>query len=81
MASCATNRRGSTASTNHVLCFNFFQFHTTDMKYPGLPGLEDLGITPSSVEQRAIEMMRFHRKFRYQEADMDETMPAKTVDY
>uniref|UniRef100_A0A8C3AV50 NADH dehydrogenase [ubiquinone] 1 alpha subcomplex subunit 9, mitochondrial n=1 Tax=Cyclopterus lumpus TaxID=8103 RepID=A0A8C3AV50_CYCLU len=57
------------------------RFHTTDMKYPGLPGLEDLGITPSTVEQRIIEIMRFHRKFRYQETDIDETRPAKTVDY
>uniref|UniRef100_A0A672QCF2 NADH dehydrogenase [ubiquinone] 1 alpha subcomplex subunit 9, mitochondrial n=1 Tax=Sinocyclocheilus grahami TaxID=75366 RepID=A0A672QCF2_SINGR len=31
------------------------RFHTTDMKYPDLPGLEDLGITPSSIEQKAIE--------------------------
>uniref|UniRef100_A0A3B4AWX8 Polypeptide N-acetylgalactosaminyltransferase n=1 Tax=Periophthalmus magnuspinnatus TaxID=409849 RepID=A0A3B4AWX8_9GOBI len=48
------------------------------MKYPGLPGLEDLGITPSSVEQKAIEILRRHRRFRYLEAELDETKPAKT---
>lgn len=57
------------------------QFHTTDMKYPGLPGLEDLGITPSTVEQRAIEILRRHRRFRFLEADLDETKPAKTVSH
>ncbi|MEQ2203393.1 hypothetical protein XENOCAPTIV_029501 [Xenoophorus captivus] len=56
-------------------------FHTTDMKYPGLPGLEDLGITASSVEQKAIEILRRHRRFRYLEAELDETKPAKTVNY
>lgn len=56
-----------------------FQFHTTDMKYPGLPGLEDLGITPATVEQKAIEILRRHRRYRYLEAQLDETKPAKTV--
>lgn len=59
----------------------FSQFHTTDMTFPGLPGLEDLGITPSTVEQKAIEILRRHRRFRYLEADLDETKPAKTVNY
>ncbi|KAM4618640.1 NADH dehydrogenase [ubiquinone] 1 alpha subcomplex subunit 9, mitochondrial [Polymixia lowei] len=57
------------------------RFHTTDMKYPGLPGLEDLGIVPATVEQRAIEVLRRHRRFRYLEAELDETKPAKTVGY
>lgn len=57
------------------------RFHSTDKKYPGLPGLEDLGITPSSVEQKAIEILRRHRRFRYLEAELDETKPAKTVNY
>ncbi|KAG7229784.1 hypothetical protein INR49_012493 [Caranx melampygus] len=57
------------------------RFHITDMKYPGLPGLEDLGITPATVEQKAIETLRRHRRFRYLEADLDETKPAKTVNY
>uniref|UniRef100_A0A668AG75 NADH dehydrogenase [ubiquinone] 1 alpha subcomplex subunit 9, mitochondrial n=1 Tax=Myripristis murdjan TaxID=586833 RepID=A0A668AG75_9TELE len=57
------------------------RFHTTDMKYPGLPGLEDLGIVPSTVEQKAIEILRRHRRFRYLEAELDETKPAKTVSH
>ncbi|XP_075875306.1 NADH dehydrogenase [ubiquinone] 1 alpha subcomplex subunit 9, mitochondrial [Nelusetta ayraudi] len=55
------------------------RFHLTDMRYPGLPGLEDLGITPATVEQKAIEILRRHRRFRYLESDLDETKPAKTV--
>lgn len=57
----------------------FFQFHLTDMRYPGLPGLEDLGITPATVEQKAIEILRRHRRFRYLESELDETKPATTV--
>ncbi|KAM6946487.1 NADH dehydrogenase [ubiquinone] 1 alpha subcomplex subunit 9, mitochondrial [Aplochiton taeniatus] len=55
------------------------RLHLTDMKYPGLPGLEDLGIVPTSVEQKAIEILRRHRRFRYLDAELDETKPAKTV--
>lgn len=51
------------------------------MKYPGLPGLEDLGITPSSVEQKAIEILRRHRGYRYLETELVEAKPAKTVNY
>lgn len=51
------------------------------MKYPGLPGLEDLGITPATVEQKAIEILRRHRRYRYLEADLEEAKPAKTVNY
>ncbi|XP_043083179.1 NADH dehydrogenase [ubiquinone] 1 alpha subcomplex subunit 9, mitochondrial [Puntigrus tetrazona] len=57
------------------------RFHTTDMKYPDLPGLEDLGITPSSIEQKAIETLRRHRRFRYLDAKIGESKPAKTVSY
>ncbi|XP_061891908.1 NADH dehydrogenase [ubiquinone] 1 alpha subcomplex subunit 9, mitochondrial [Entelurus aequoreus] len=57
------------------------RFHITDMKYPGLPGLEDLGISPSTVEQRAIEILRRHRKSRYMETELDATKPAKTVNF
>lgn len=51
------------------------------MKYPELPGLEDLGITPSPVEQKAIEILRRYRKFRDLDAELVETKPAKTVSY
>ncbi|XP_036373699.1 NADH dehydrogenase [ubiquinone] 1 alpha subcomplex subunit 9, mitochondrial [Megalops cyprinoides] len=61
-------------------CDKVDRLHLTDMKYPGLPGLEDLGIVPSSVEQKAIEVLRRHRRFRWLEAELGETKPAKTVD-
>ncbi len=51
------------------------------MKYHDLPGLEDLGITPSSIEQKAIETLRRHRRFRFMDAEIGETKPAKTVSY
>ncbi|GAA6084148.1 NADH dehydrogenase [ubiquinone] 1 alpha subcomplex subunit 9, mitochondrial, partial [Tachysurus ichikawai] len=57
------------------------RFHLTDMKYPDLPGFEDLGITPSSVEQKAIEVLRRHRRFRFLEAELSETKSPKTVTY
>ncbi|XP_038842814.1 NADH dehydrogenase [ubiquinone] 1 alpha subcomplex subunit 9, mitochondrial-like [Salvelinus namaycush] len=57
------------------------RFHTTDMKYPGLPGLEDLGIIPASIEKKAIEVLRRHRRFRFLEAELADTKPAKTVNY
>nr|XP_055048382.1 NADH dehydrogenase [ubiquinone] 1 alpha subcomplex subunit 9, mitochondrial [Misgurnus anguillicaudatus] len=57
------------------------RFHTTDMKCHDLPGLEDLGITPSSVEQKAIETLRRHRRYRFMEAELGEAKPAKTVSY
>ncbi|XP_051979402.1 NADH dehydrogenase [ubiquinone] 1 alpha subcomplex subunit 9, mitochondrial-like [Xyrauchen texanus] len=57
------------------------RFHTTDMKFPDLPGLEDLGITPSSIEQKAIETLRRHRRYRFLEAELGDTKPANTVSY
>ncbi|KAJ8002752.1 hypothetical protein DPEC_G00162210 [Dallia pectoralis] len=57
------------------------RLHATDMKYPGLPGLEDLGIVPVSVEQKAIEVLRRHRRFRFLDAELEDTKPAKTVSY
>ncbi|XP_026878037.2 NADH dehydrogenase [ubiquinone] 1 alpha subcomplex subunit 9, mitochondrial [Electrophorus electricus] len=57
------------------------RFHTTDMKYPDLPGFEDLGITPYSVEQKAIEVLRRHRRYRYLDEEIGEAKPMKTVDF
>ncbi|NP_001082699.1 NADH:ubiquinone oxidoreductase subunit A9 L homeolog [Xenopus laevis] len=57
------------------------RFHTTDKKFPDLPGLEDLGIVPVSVEQKAIEVLRRHRRYRWLEADLDEAKPANTVNH
>ncbi|XP_040201068.1 NADH dehydrogenase [ubiquinone] 1 alpha subcomplex subunit 9, mitochondrial [Rana temporaria] len=57
------------------------RFHTTDKKFPDLPGLEDLDITPTSLEQKAIEVLRRHRKYRWLDADLDVTKPATPVNY
>lgn len=53
--------------------------HLTDKKLPDLPGLEDLGIVPTSLEQKAIEVLRRHRRFRWLDADLEDAKPAKTV--
>ncbi|XP_028584617.2 NADH dehydrogenase [ubiquinone] 1 alpha subcomplex subunit 9, mitochondrial [Podarcis muralis] len=55
------------------------RFHTTDMKFPDLPGLEDLGIVPTPIEQKAIEVLRRHRTFRWLEAELEEAKIAKPV--
>lgn len=60
--------------------FSFhLQIHTTDFRYPDLPGLEDLGIIPTPIEQKAIEVLRRHRKFRWLEAEIEEAKPATPV--
>uniref|UniRef100_A0A8C5PDJ8 NADH dehydrogenase [ubiquinone] 1 alpha subcomplex subunit 9, mitochondrial n=1 Tax=Leptobrachium leishanense TaxID=445787 RepID=A0A8C5PDJ8_9ANUR len=57
------------------------RFHTTDKKYPELLGLEDLCIVPTPVEQKAIEILRRHRKYRWLEADLDVAKPATPVNF
>ncbi|XP_076878121.1 NADH dehydrogenase [ubiquinone] 1 alpha subcomplex subunit 9, mitochondrial [Brachyhypopomus gauderio] len=57
------------------------RFHTTDMEYPDLPGFEDLGIKPSSVQEKAIDVVRVHRRYRYLEAERGDTRPLKPVDF
>lgn len=57
------------------------RFHTTDKKFPDLPGLEDLDITPTPLEQKAIEVLRRHRKYRWLDADLDVAKPATPVNY
>ncbi|XP_027765833.1 NADH dehydrogenase [ubiquinone] 1 alpha subcomplex subunit 9, mitochondrial-like, partial [Empidonax traillii] len=51
------------------------RFHTTDMKHPELPGFEDLGIQPTPLEQKAIEVLRRHRGFRWLDAELEEAKP------
>ncbi|XP_025064900.1 NADH dehydrogenase [ubiquinone] 1 alpha subcomplex subunit 9, mitochondrial [Alligator sinensis] len=55
------------------------RFHTTDKKLPDLLGFEDLGIQPTPLEEKAIEVLRRHRRFRWLDARVDEAKPAKTV--
>ncbi|XP_069763555.1 NADH dehydrogenase [ubiquinone] 1 alpha subcomplex subunit 9, mitochondrial [Narcine bancroftii] len=57
------------------------RLHITDMKYPELPGLEDLGITPTPIELKAIEVLRRHRRYRWYDADQDDAKPATPVNY
>ncbi|XP_077324702.1 NADH dehydrogenase [ubiquinone] 1 alpha subcomplex subunit 9, mitochondrial [Lithobates pipiens] len=57
------------------------RFHTTDKQFPDLPGLEDLDIIPTSLEQKAIEVLRRHRKYRWLDADLDVAKPATPVNY
>ncbi|XP_069484424.1 NADH dehydrogenase [ubiquinone] 1 alpha subcomplex subunit 9, mitochondrial [Ambystoma mexicanum] len=57
------------------------RFHTTDKKFPDLPGLEDLGIVPTPVELKAIEVLRRHRRYRWLESDLEEATPAKPVNF
>uniref|UniRef100_A0A3P8W535 NADH dehydrogenase [ubiquinone] 1 alpha subcomplex subunit 9, mitochondrial n=1 Tax=Cynoglossus semilaevis TaxID=244447 RepID=A0A3P8W535_CYNSE len=55
------------------------RLHLTDMKHPGLPGLEDLGITPSSLGQRAAEIMRRHHRHLHKEAVLEPPLPPKIL--
>uniref|UniRef100_A0A8D0LBU8 NADH dehydrogenase [ubiquinone] 1 alpha subcomplex subunit 9, mitochondrial n=1 Tax=Sphenodon punctatus TaxID=8508 RepID=A0A8D0LBU8_SPHPU len=55
------------------------RFHLTDMKFPELPGLEDLGIVPTPLEQKAIQVLRLHRKYRWIDTEMEESKPATPV--
>ncbi|OXB52993.1 hypothetical protein ASZ78_014777, partial [Callipepla squamata] len=59
--------------------FSFFaKFHTRDMTLPDVPGLEDLGIQPTSLEQKAIEALHRHHRYRWVDAELEEAKPAKT---
>ncbi|XP_068134235.1 NADH dehydrogenase [ubiquinone] 1 alpha subcomplex subunit 9, mitochondrial [Hyperolius riggenbachi] len=55
------------------------RFHTTDRKFPDLPGLEDLDITPTPLEQKAIEVLRRHRRYRWLDAELEAVKPATPV--
>ncbi|XP_028665034.1 NADH dehydrogenase [ubiquinone] 1 alpha subcomplex subunit 9, mitochondrial [Erpetoichthys calabaricus] len=57
------------------------RLHMTDLKLPNLPGFEDLGITPASVEQKAIEVLRRHRRYRWLEAELQETKQPKPFNF
>ncbi|XP_075066313.1 NADH dehydrogenase [ubiquinone] 1 alpha subcomplex subunit 9, mitochondrial [Mixophyes fleayi] len=57
------------------------RFHITDKKFPDLPGLEDLGIVPTPLEQKAIEVLRRHRRYRWLDADLDVVKPVTHVNY
>ncbi|XP_007527887.1 NADH dehydrogenase [ubiquinone] 1 alpha subcomplex subunit 9, mitochondrial [Erinaceus europaeus] len=51
----------------------------TDRMLPHLPGLEDLGIQPTSLELKAIEVLRRHRTYRWLSSEIEDVKPPKTV--
>ncbi|XP_012588079.1 PREDICTED: NADH dehydrogenase [ubiquinone] 1 alpha subcomplex subunit 9, mitochondrial [Condylura cristata] len=53
--------------------------HITDKTLPHLPGLEDLGIQPTALELKAIEVLRRHRTYRWLSMEIEDVKPAKTV--
>lgn len=57
------------------------QIHISDVLTHDLPGLEDLGIQATPLELKAIEVLRRHRTYRWLSTEIEETKPAKTVDY
>ena len=62
-----------------ILFFPIPQQHTSENITPGVPGLEDLGITPTQVELAAIRVLRRHRADRYFDLGIDEVEAAPTV--
>uniref|UniRef100_A0A8C6XUU3 NADH dehydrogenase [ubiquinone] 1 alpha subcomplex subunit 9, mitochondrial n=1 Tax=Naja naja TaxID=35670 RepID=A0A8C6XUU3_NAJNA len=55
------------------------RFHITDKRFPDLPGLEDLGINPTPLEMKAIEVIRRHRQFFWVDAELEDAKPATPV--
>uniref|UniRef100_UPI00358E81C9 NADH dehydrogenase [ubiquinone] 1 alpha subcomplex subunit 9, mitochondrial n=1 Tax=Myxine glutinosa TaxID=7769 RepID=UPI00358E81C9 len=55
------------------------RMHISDLDFPGLPGLEDLGIKPSSIESKTIEVVRRHRIHRWLEEDVEEAQLPKII--
>ncbi|XP_007503809.2 NADH dehydrogenase [ubiquinone] 1 alpha subcomplex subunit 9, mitochondrial isoform X2 [Monodelphis domestica] len=57
------------------------RIHISDKKLPHLPGLEDLGVEPTPLELKAIEILRRHRTYRWLSAESEDIKPAKTVSF
>uniref|UniRef100_A0A670XLS0 NADH dehydrogenase [ubiquinone] 1 alpha subcomplex subunit 9, mitochondrial n=1 Tax=Pseudonaja textilis TaxID=8673 RepID=A0A670XLS0_PSETE len=55
------------------------RFHITDKRFPDLPGLEDLGINPTPLEMKAIEVIRRHRQSFWVNAELEDAKPATPV--
>ena len=51
------------------------QHHLSNRPTPGLPGLEDLGVTPQSVETKALAMLRRYRNFLDFNKPIDDIQP------
>ncbi|XP_051011383.1 NADH dehydrogenase [ubiquinone] 1 alpha subcomplex subunit 9, mitochondrial [Acomys russatus] len=57
------------------------RMHISDVMASDLPGLEDLGVQPTPLELKSIEVLRRHRTYRWLSSEIEETKPAKTVNY
>ncbi|XP_032761508.1 NADH dehydrogenase [ubiquinone] 1 alpha subcomplex subunit 9, mitochondrial isoform X1 [Rattus rattus] len=57
------------------------RIHISDVMATDLPGLEDLDVQPTPLELKSIEVLRRHRTYRWLSSEIEETKPAKTVDY
>lgn len=64
-----------------ILCVSLSQIHISDVMPTDLPGLEDLGVQPTPLELKSIEVLRRHRTYRWLSSEIEETKPAKTVNY
>ncbi|XP_070611305.1 NADH dehydrogenase [ubiquinone] 1 alpha subcomplex subunit 9, mitochondrial [Erythrolamprus reginae] len=55
------------------------RLHITDQRFPDLPGLEDLGVTPTPIEMKALETLRRHRQSFWVDAELEDSKPATPV--
>uniref|UniRef100_A0A6B2F5G0 NADH dehydrogenase [ubiquinone] 1 alpha subcomplex subunit 9, mitochondrial n=1 Tax=Bothriechis nubestris TaxID=1766655 RepID=A0A6B2F5G0_9SAUR len=55
------------------------RFYVTDKRLPDLPGLEDLGVNPTPLETKAIEVLRRHRRSYWVDAELEDAKPATPV--
>ena len=60
-----------------ISCFPFPQEFLSDQVTPGLPGLTDLGVDPSSLENIAISVLRRHRDVFFFDDAIDSDAPCR----
>lgn len=53
------------------------QLHLSDTPHEDLPGLEDLGVTPTLVEDVAIATVRRYRNFYTYNKPIDDVAPIR----
>ncbi len=53
-----------------------FQLHMSNVPTPNLPNLEDLGVTPTVLEDKAIAFLRMYRDFLDFSRPIEETHPS-----
>lgn len=51
------------------------QLHSSNVPTPGLPGLEDVGVAPTPLEEVAINFVRRYRDFIYIDQPIEDTHP------